>query len=178
MTSEPERSEQPKWLEDAQLRKSALVAQLVQSWQERMEPVQMVLMQEVLTQEVLTQEDLTQEDLTQAAHVQAVLRRLKRVQDLTRVERVQEAQLKRRDDEGKRLEHARSAHFLLTTAARLMPRSERDRYLEEFLAELLDIPPDTRLSHALSLLRGVFVLRLRRGLKNKAADATARRVKD
>ncbi len=74
-------------------------------------------------------------------------------------------------------EGALSAHFMLAIAVRLLSLSERDRYLEEFRAELLDIPPNTRLSHALSLLRGVLVLRLRRGLKNKAADAAVRRVK-
>ena len=42
----------------------------------------------------------------------------------------------------------RSAHFLLTIAVQLLPQSERDRYLEEFRAELLDVPRDMRLSHA------------------------------
>jgi hypothetical protein len=76
----------------------------------------------------------------------------------------------RSEEESARSEHARSAHFLLEVAVRLLPPSERDRYLEEFRAELLDIPRDTRLAHARSLLRGAFVLRLRRGLTNKAAD--------
>jgi hypothetical protein len=80
-----------------------------------------------------------------------------------------------KDPEG--LEQARLARFLLATAMRLMPRLEGIRYLEEFRAELLDVPEDTRLSHALSLLRGVLVLRLRRGLKDKAADAAVRRAK-
>lgn len=75
-------------------------------------------------------------------------------------------------------EPGRSERLLLGAAARLLPPSERDRYLEEFRAELLDVPGDTRLSHALSLLRGVLVLRLRRGLKKEAADAVARRAKD
>jgi hypothetical protein len=69
-----------------------------------------------------------------------------------------------------------SAHFLLAIAVRLLPQSERARYLEEFRAELLDVPRNTRPSHALSLLRAVFVLRLRRGL-NRAADADGRRAK-
>ena len=47
-------------------------------------------------------------------------------------------------------------------------------YLEEFRAELLDIHPGRRLWHALSLLRGTLVLRLRRGHNNKAADAAVR----
>jgi hypothetical protein len=68
--------------------------------------------------------------------------------------------------------------FLLTIAVRLLPRSERDRYLEEFRAELLHLPSDTRLWHALSLLRGVFVLRLQGDAKNKAADAVAGRLKE
>lgn len=76
-----------------------------------------------------------------------------------------------------RSEHVRPAHFLLAIAVRLLPPLERDRYLEEFRAELLDVPRDTRLSHVLSLVRGVFVLRLRRGPQNKAADAAARRAK-
>lgn len=69
------------------------------------------------------------------------------------------------EEETARSEHARSSHFLVAIAVRLLPPSERDRYLEEFRAELLDMPRDTQLSHALSLLRGAFVLRLRRGLK-------------
>lgn len=81
-------------------------------------------------------------------------------------------------EERARSERARSSHFLLAIAVRLLPPSERDRYLEEFRAELLDIPGDTRLSHALSLLRGVFVLRLRRGLRKETADAAVRRAKD
>jgi hypothetical protein len=71
----------------------------------------------------------------------------------------------------------RSVRFLLATAMRLLPQSERARYLEEFHAELLDLPRNTRLSHALSLLRGVLVLRLRRGLRDKTADAPARSAK-
>jgi hypothetical protein len=70
----------------------------------------------------------------------------------------------------------RRVRFLLKIVVRLLPPSERDRYSEEFHAEMLDVPRDTRLSHALSLLRGVSVLRLRRGLK-KATDAALRRVK-
>jgi hypothetical protein len=73
-----------------------------------------------------------------------------------------------------RPEHVRLAHSLLAIAVRLLPPSERDRYLEEFHAELLDVPRDTRLRHTLTLLRGVLVVRLRRGLKKKAADAAAR----
>lgn len=84
----------------------------------------------------------------------------------------------RLDEERVRLEHARSARFLLATAVRLIPRLERARYLEEFRAELLDVPHDTRLWHALSLLRGVFVLRLRHGLKKTAGEAAVRRAKD
>lgn len=93
-------------------------------------------------------------------------------------------ELKRLREEQRRLvlvlfqaRRLRSEHFLLSIAVRLLPPSERDRYLEEFRAELLDLPRNTRLSHALSLLRGVFVLRLRRGLKNKATDAAVRRAK-
>jgi hypothetical protein len=76
-----------------------------------------------------------------------------------------------------RSSRARLGHVVLAIAVRLLPPSERARYLEEFRAELLDVPPNTRLSHALSLLRGVFVLRLRRGFKTEAADAAARRAK-
>jgi hypothetical protein len=76
-----------------------------------------------------------------------------------------------------RLKHTRSVRFLLAIGMRLLPPSERDRYLEEFRAELLDVPRNTRLSHALSLVRGVFVLRLRRGPKTKAANAAVRRAK-
>jgi hypothetical protein len=78
------------------------------------------------------------------------------------------------EKENARSQHVRSAYFLLAIAVRLLPPSERDRYLEEFRAELLDIPRDTRLTHALSLLRGAFVLRIRRGLK-KATDVEVRR---
>jgi hypothetical protein len=67
--------------------------------------------------------------------------------------------------------------FVLAIVSRLLPPSERARYFEEFLAELLDLPRTKRLRHALSLLRGVLVLRLRRGLKDKATDAAARRAK-
>jgi hypothetical protein len=81
------------------------------------------------------------------------------------------------DGPPQRFSRMRSAHVLVETAVRLLPSSERDRYLEEFRAELLDVPGETRLRHALSLLRGVFVLRLRRGPKNEAADAAARRAK-
>jgi hypothetical protein len=76
-----------------------------------------------------------------------------------------------------RSKHVRSSHLLLAIAVRLLPPSERDRYLEEFRAELLDVT-DTRLSHAMSLLRGVLVLRLHRGLRKEAADAAVRRAKD
>lgn len=69
---------------------------------------------------------------------------------------------------------ARSARFLLAIVVRLLPPSERDRYLEEFRAELLDTPASAQWSHALSLLRGVVVLRLRGEAKKKGA----RRVKD
>jgi hypothetical protein len=72
----------------------------------------------------------------------------------------------------------RVRHFVLATAVRLLPPSERARYLEEFRAELLDVPGDTQLRHSLSLLRGVFVMRLRRGLMNTAGDAAVRRAKD
>ncbi|MGH3898088.1 MAG: hypothetical protein ACRDTA_07490 [Pseudonocardiaceae bacterium] len=92
-------------------------------------------------------------------------------------ERLQEER-ERLQEERERLEDARSACFLLVTAVRLIPRSERARYLEEFRAELLDVPRDTRLSHALSLLRGVFVLRLRRGHSDKATNAVVRRAED
>jgi hypothetical protein len=88
------------------------------------------------------------------------------------------ALLKHVQFERTRLKHARSSRFLLAIAVLLLPPSERARYLEEFRAELLDIHRDTRLSHALSLLRGVFVLRLRRGLRNKAADAAAKKAKE
>jgi hypothetical protein len=71
-----------------------------------------------------------------------------------------------------------TGHFLVAIAVRLMPQSERDRYLEEFRAELLDIPRETRRSHALSLLRGAVVLRLRGDAKNKTAHAAAKRAKD
>lgn len=76
------------------------------------------------------------------------------------------------------LEHTRSARFLVVIAVRLLPPSERDRYLEEFRAELLDVPRDTRRRHAVSLLRGVCVLRLRREPKNKGADAAVGRAKN
>lgn len=69
-----------------------------------------------------------------------------------------------------RSKQTHSAHFLLAIAVRLLPHSQRARYLEEFRAELLELPRGMRLRHALSLLRGVFVLRLRRGPKNKAAN--------
>jgi hypothetical protein len=72
----------------------------------------------------------------------------------------------------------RTARFLVTIAAQLMPQSERDRYLEEFRGELGDFPRNKQLWHALNLLRGVFVLRLRGGSKNKAADAVVRRVQE
>jgi hypothetical protein len=80
-------------------------------------------------------------------------------------------------EERARPERARPAHLLLAIAVRLLPPSERDRYLEEFRAELLDVPRESRLPHALSVLRGVFVLRLRRGLKKEATEAPARRAK-
>ena len=70
-----------------------------------------------------------------------------------------------------------SVGFVLTIVARLLPPSERSRYLEEFLTELLDLPHNTRLRHALSLLRGTFVQRLRRGHKDKAANAAVRTLK-
>jgi hypothetical protein len=63
--------------------------------------------------------------------------------------------------ECKSFEHARSARFLLKTAVWLIPQSERARYLEEFRAEMLDIPHDTR-----------------RRPKRKVADAAARRARD
>jgi hypothetical protein len=103
----------------------------------------------------------------------------------TRMRKKHKKKKKRNDPLSERLTHqerllrserACSAHFLLTIAVRLLPPSERDRYLEEFRAELLDVPRNTRLSHALSLLCGVFLLRLRRGLKNKA-DAAVRSAK-
>jgi hypothetical protein len=71
-----------------------------------------------------------------------------------------------------------SVGFVLAIVSRLLPPSERARYLEEYLAELLDLPCNSRLRHAVSLLRGAFVLRLRRGLKNTAGDVAVRRVKD
>jgi hypothetical protein len=77
-----------------------------------------------------------------------------------------------------RPERARSSHFLLSIAVWLLPPSERARYIEEFRAELLDLVGNMRLRHALSVLRGVFVLRLRRGLKKETADAAAKRAKD
>ena len=80
--------------------------------------------------------------------------------------------------ERKSFEPARLTRFLLAIAVRLLPPSELDRYLEEFRAELLDVPHDTQLRHTLSLLRGVFVLRLRRGIRSKAADAAARKAKE
>lgn len=92
-------------------------------------------------------------------------------------ERTQAAERARAKEESERSEHARSSQFLLAIAVRLLPPSERDRYLEEFRAELLDIPRDTQLSHALSLLRGAFVLRLRRGLK-KPTDVAASRANE
>jgi hypothetical protein len=72
-----------------------------------------------------------------------------------------------------RAKQAWSVHFL-AIAVRLLPPSERDRYSEEFRAELLDVPRNTRLSHALSVLRGALVLHLRRGFKNTAGDAAVR----
>jgi hypothetical protein len=92
-------------------------------------------------------------------------------------EHAQSEERTRAEEESARSEHARSSHFLLAIAVRLLPPSERDRYLEEFRAELLDIPRDTQLSHALSLLRGAFVLRLRRGL-TKPTDVAVRRAND
>jgi len=77
-------------------------------------------------------------------------------------------------EERERLEPVRSARFLLATAVRLIPQSERARYLEEFRAELLDVPRGRRLWHALSVLRGVFVLRLRRWPKNAAGPRIRR----
>jgi hypothetical protein len=62
--------------------------------------------------------------------------------------------------------HAWPVHFMLAIAVWLLPPSARDRHLEEFHAELLDLPPARRVWHALSLLRGAFVMRLRRGFKN------------
>jgi hypothetical protein len=94
-----------------------------------------------------------------------------------REEHAQAKERARAEEESARSEHARSSHFLLAIAVRLLPPSERDRYLEEFRAELLDIPRDTQLSHALSLLRGAFVLRLRRGL-TKPTDVAVRRAND
>lgn len=74
--------------------------------------------------------------------------------------------------EQQRVEDLRAAaRFLLAGAGRLIPQSERDRYLEEFHAELLDLPRRGRLRHALSMLRGVLVLRLRHGFKNTAGAA-------
>jgi uncharacterized membrane protein len=69
----------------------------------------------------------------------------------------------------------RSARFLFKIIVWLLPPSERDRYSEEFHAELLDVDPGTRLRHVLSLLGGFFVLRLCRGLKKEMTDATARK---
>jgi hypothetical protein len=42
----------------------------------------------------------------------------------------------------------------------LIPRSEQDRYREEFRAELWHLPPRERLGHALSLVYGAFRIRL------------------
>ncbi|MGB6163355.1 MAG: hypothetical protein WCF33_22735 [Pseudonocardiaceae bacterium] len=92
-------------------------------------------------------------------------------------EHVRAAERRARWEERARSEHARSSYFLLAIAVRLLPPSERDRYLEEFRAELLDMPRDTQLSHALSLLRGAFGLRLRRGLK-KPTDVAVSRAND
>jgi hypothetical protein len=78
----------------------------------------------------------------------------------------------------RRSERLRSAHFVLAIAVQLLPPPERDRYIEEFRAELLDLPRNMRLRHALSLLRGVCVLRLRRGFKNTTGDAVMKKVKD
>jgi hypothetical protein len=77
-----------------------------------------------------------------------------------------------------RLSRARFAHALLADTVRLLPSSKRDRYLEEFRAELLELPRNMRLRHALSLFRGALVLRLRGDAKNKTADAAVRRAKD
>jgi hypothetical protein len=65
-----------------------------------------------------------------------------------------------------RSERLRSAHFLLSIAVHLLPPSERDRYLEEFRAELLDVQRNARLRHA------------RSGPTAKAADAAVRRAKN
>jgi hypothetical protein len=75
------------------------------------------------------------------------------------------------------LKDAWPGRSVLAIAVWLLPPPERARYFEEFRAELLDIPSNTRLSHALSLVRGVFVLRLRRGFKNTASDVAGRRAK-
>lgn len=83
----------------------------------------------------------------------------------------------RRHDVQARFEPARSADLLLVIAVRLLPSWQRARYLEEFRAELLDISRSTQLRHALSLLRGVFVLR-RGGVKNKGAGPAAKRGND
>lgn len=76
----------------------------------------------------------------------------------------------RLEEEREWVEQARSGRFLLATAVRLIPRSERARYMEEFRAELLDIPRGRRLRHALSLLRGVFVLRVRHGARKQGSQ--------
>jgi hypothetical protein len=93
---------------------------------------------------------------------------------LARQQRRSERRLRSEQARLARSERLRTAHFLLAIAVLLLPPSERDRYLEEFRAELLDVRRDTRLWHARSLLRGVVMLRLRGDAKNKAA----RRAKD
>lgn len=132
-----------------------------------------LLLTMALADELRARADRVQAEQAQAEQVLFERARVKRAQaDRRRLEREQRLEQARLE----RLERLRSAHFLLAIAVQLLPPSERDRYLEEFRAELLDIPRNTRRSHVLSLLRGVFVLRLRRGLK-KVTDATARRAK-
>ncbi|HEX5345974.1 MAG TPA: hypothetical protein VFW64_02560 [Pseudonocardiaceae bacterium] len=112
-----------------------------------------------------------------AQPIEGFLREATQVEKLQIAEHLAERSRTEQLKEPEGLEQARLAGFLLAIAARLLAPSDCARYLEEFRAELLDVPDDTRLSHALSLLRGILVLRLRRGLKDKAADAAARRVK-
>lgn len=69
----------------------------------------------------------------------------------------------------------RTAQFLMAITVQLLPSAERPRYLEEFRAELVDLPRSQQLRHVLSVFSGVFLLRRR--LEKKAANAAARRAR-
>jgi hypothetical protein len=58
-----------------------------------------------------------------------------------RTKRLQGQQAYLEQEQHVRPKLVRSTHFLLAIAMRLLPPSERARYVEEFRAELLDVPP-------------------------------------